>query len=53
MLNRVWGIRAGFWRVWTLGFFFMAQTPITQAQWRAVAGWQKVGRDLKPDPPKF
>ena len=37
----------------TLGSFFMAQTPITQAQWRVVAGWQKVGRDLKPDPSKF
>ena len=37
----------------TLGSFFMAQTPITQAQWRAVAGWQKVERDLKPDPSIF
>ena len=37
----------------TLGAFFMAQTPITQAQWRAVAGWQKVERDLKPDPSRF
>jgi formylglycine-generating enzyme required for sulfatase activity len=37
----------------TLGSFFMAQTSITQAQWRAVAGWQKVGRDLKPDPAQF
>ena len=37
----------------TLGGFFMAQTPITQAQWRAVAGWQKVGRDLEPDPSRF
>ena len=37
----------------TLGAFFMAQTPITQAQWRVVAGWQKVGRDLEPDPSKF
>jgi formylglycine-generating enzyme required for sulfatase activity len=37
----------------TLGSFFMAQTPITQAQWRAVAGWQKVGCDLEPDPSKF
>jgi formylglycine-generating enzyme required for sulfatase activity len=37
----------------TLGSFFMAQTPITQAQWRAVAGWQKVERDLEPDPSKF
>jgi len=37
----------------TLGAFFMAQTPITQAQWRAVAGWQKVERDLEPDPSRF
>ncbi len=37
----------------TLGAFFMAQTPITQAQWRAVAGWQKLERDLQPDPSKF
>jgi formylglycine-generating enzyme required for sulfatase activity len=37
----------------TLGAFWMAQTPITQAQWRAVAGWQKVERDLTPDPSNF
>ena len=37
----------------TLCSFIMAQTPITQAQWRAVAGWQKVERDLKPDPSMF
>jgi formylglycine-generating enzyme required for sulfatase activity len=37
----------------TLGAFFMAQTPITQAQWRAVAGWQKVERDLERDPSSF
>ena len=37
----------------TLGAFFMAQTPITQAQWRAVAGWQKLERDLKPDFSRF
>jgi formylglycine-generating enzyme required for sulfatase activity len=37
----------------TLGSFFLAQTPITQAQWRAVAGWQKLERDLKPDPSNF
>jgi formylglycine-generating enzyme required for sulfatase activity len=37
----------------TLGSFFMAQTPITQAQWRAVAGWQKLERDLDPDPSNF
>jgi len=37
----------------TLGGYFMAQTPITQAQWRAVAGWQKQERDLDPDPANF
>jgi formylglycine-generating enzyme required for sulfatase activity len=37
----------------SLGAFFMAQTPITQAQWRAVAGWQKLERDLKPDFSRF
>ena len=36
-----------------LGAFFMAQTPITQAQWRAVAGWQKVVRDLDSDPSEY
>jgi formylglycine-generating enzyme required for sulfatase activity len=38
--------------------FFMSQTPITQAQWRAVAGWQerpgeRWGRELKTDPSRF
>lgn len=37
----------------TLAAFWMAQTPITQAQWREVAGWQKVERDLNPDPSHF
>jgi len=37
----------------TLGSFFMAQTPITQAQWREVAGWRKLERDLDPDPSHF
>ena len=37
----------------TLGGYFMAQAPITQAQWRAVAGWQKLERDLNPDPSQF
>jgi len=37
----------------TLGSFFMAQTPITQAQWREVAGWQKLHLDLNPDPSHF
>lgn len=35
--------------------FFMGQTPITQAQWREVAGWreregEKWGRELKANP---
>jgi formylglycine-generating enzyme required for sulfatase activity len=38
--------------------FFMSQTPITQAQWRAVAAWQPLpaerwGQDLNPDPSGF
>ena len=33
--------------------FFMAQTPITQAQWQVVAGWQKLQRDLNSDPSHF
>jgi formylglycine-generating enzyme required for sulfatase activity len=33
--------------------FFMGQTPITQAQWRVVAGWQKLQRDLNLDPSYF
>jgi len=38
--------------------FFMGQTPITQAQWRAVAGWEpregeRWGRELKPQPSHF
>jgi formylglycine-generating enzyme required for sulfatase activity len=37
----------------TLGAFFLAQTSITQAQWRAVALWEKVERDLKLDPSRF
>ena len=44
----------------SLGEFLMARTPITQAQWRAVAGWKPRpekgeiwGRDLNPDPSRF
>ena len=33
--------------------FFMGQTPITQAQWQVVAGWQKLQRDLNSDPARF
>jgi formylglycine-generating enzyme required for sulfatase activity len=38
--------------------FFISQTPITQAQWRVVAGWkegsgEQWGRELKLDPSRF
>ncbi len=38
--------------------FFMGQTPITQAQWREVAGWQerpgeRWGRQLEAEPSRF
>ena len=37
----------------TLPSFFMAQTPITQAQWAEVASWRQVGRDLQVKPADF
>ncbi len=42
----------------TLAEFLIGQTPITQAQWRTVAGWQERpgeswGRELNPEPSKF
>jgi formylglycine-generating enzyme required for sulfatase activity len=33
--------------------FFLGQTPVTQAQWKVVAGWPKVGVDLNPTPSRF
>jgi formylglycine-generating enzyme required for sulfatase activity len=33
--------------------FFMGQTPITQAQWQVVAGWQRFRRELSSDPALF
>jgi formylglycine-generating enzyme required for sulfatase activity len=41
-----------------LASFFISQTPITQAQWREVAGWQeregeRWGRELKANPSRF
>ncbi|MGK7957835.1 MAG: formylglycine-generating enzyme family protein [Crocosphaera sp.] len=33
--------------------FFMAQTPITQAQWRAIASLPQVERELNTDPSSF
>ncbi|OYT71855.1 MAG: hypothetical protein CFK52_07000 [Chloracidobacterium sp. CP2_5A] len=32
--------------------FYMGRTEVTQAQWRIVAGWPKVERDLPPEPSK-
>jgi formylglycine-generating enzyme required for sulfatase activity len=37
----------------TVPSFFMARTPITQAQWRVVAGFDRVNQDLDPDPSHF
>jgi formylglycine-generating enzyme required for sulfatase activity len=42
----------------TLAEFLIGQTPITQAQWRAVARWQerpseRWGREMNPEPSRF
>ncbi len=37
----------------TVPTFFMGRYPITQAQWRVVAGYPEVERELKPDPSRF
>ncbi|MEM9273356.1 MAG: formylglycine-generating enzyme family protein [Cyanobacteria bacterium P01_F01_bin.143] len=36
-----------------LANFFMGRYPITQAQWREIASWEKVRRELNPDPSSF
>jgi formylglycine-generating enzyme required for sulfatase activity len=36
-----------------LSQFFMAQYPVTQAQWREVAKLPQVNRELKPEPSSF
>jgi formylglycine-generating enzyme required for sulfatase activity len=33
--------------------FFLGQTPVTQAQWQAVASWPKQQRNLNPHPSHF
>ncbi|MEM8640969.1 MAG: formylglycine-generating enzyme family protein [Cyanobacteria bacterium P01_G01_bin.54] len=33
--------------------FWMSSTPITQAQWRVVAGFEQAERELEPDPSNF
>ncbi len=37
----------------TLQPFHISQTPITQAQWRIVADYDRINRDLEPDPSYF
>ncbi|WP_446403093.1 formylglycine-generating enzyme family protein [Coleofasciculus sp. C1-SOL-03] len=37
----------------TVPSFFIGRYPITQAQWRVVAGWEPVERELDPDPSHF
>jgi formylglycine-generating enzyme required for sulfatase activity len=37
----------------TVPTFFMGRYPVTQAQWRVVAGLPKVERDLNSDPSRF
>ena len=40
-------------RLVRLGGFLLGQTPVTQAQWAAVARWPKQQLDLNPDPSCF
>jgi formylglycine-generating enzyme required for sulfatase activity len=37
----------------TLSQFFMAKHPVTQAQWRVVTNYPRVGRELNSDPSRF
>lgn len=37
----------------TVKSFFMGKYLITQAQWKAVATWPQINRELHPDPSKF
>ena len=37
----------------TVGPFFLGKFTITQAQWRVVAGWDLIDRELKLDPSSF
>jgi len=37
----------------TVQTFFMGQYPVTQAQWRFVAGLEQINRELNPDPSNF
>ena len=37
----------------TVPTFFMGKYPVTQAQWRAVASFPQVNRELEPEPSRF
>jgi formylglycine-generating enzyme required for sulfatase activity len=37
----------------TVPSFFMGKYPITQKQWREVAKWEQIEKELKPDPSRF
>ncbi|MDJ0568074.1 MAG: SUMF1/EgtB/PvdO family nonheme iron enzyme [Pleurocapsa sp. MO_192.B19] len=37
----------------TVPSFYMGRYPITQAQWKAVAGWEQIERELNSDPSNF
>lgn len=37
----------------TVSPFYMGKFTVTQAQWRVVAGWTKIERDLEPEPSHF
>jgi formylglycine-generating enzyme required for sulfatase activity len=37
----------------TVSRFHMGKFPVTQAQWRVVAGWPKVERELNAEPSRF
>ncbi len=48
-----WFRREGSRHKVTVPTFFMGRYPITQAQWRIVAGWEQVERKLESDPSEF
>jgi formylglycine-generating enzyme required for sulfatase activity len=37
----------------TLSPFYLSRYPITQAQWRIVAGYESIDQELNPDPSRF
>jgi formylglycine-generating enzyme required for sulfatase activity len=37
----------------TVTSFFMGKYPVTQAQWRVVAGYEAIDQKLDPDPANF